>query len=248
MIDKNIEELKNEFIRIKSKGWIKSVESGTGSVGDTFENMLGLKKNNYAVPDFKGIEIKTNRMSKDCYITLFSSTCDSNKKYILYEIKEKFGWPDREFSDVKILRVKVSANKPKYLKNGISMILSVDYNQKRVCLKIYKYRKLVNEDAWWSFQLLEDKLLKKLQYLAFVESDNSFFNGSEHFKYKRICFYKIKSFDYFLQLLLDGTIILEIKFGVHRSGINIGKSYDHGASFEIMREDIKKLFKLVYNI
>ncbi len=248
MIDKTIDELKNEFIKIKHKGWIRSVDSGTGSVGDTFENMLGLKKNNFAIPDFKEIEIKTNRRSKNCYITLFSSACDGKKKYILYEIKEKFGWPDREFSNVKILRIKVSANKPTYLKNGISMILNVDYTQKKVCLRIYKYRKLVNEDAWWSFQILENKLLKKLQYLAFVESDNSFFNGSEHFKYKSINFYKVKGFGCFLQLLLNGTIILEIKFGVHRSGANIGMSYDHGASFELMREDIKKLFELVYSI
>ncbi len=248
MIDKNIDELKNEFIKIRRKGWIRSTESGTGSVGDTFENMLGLKKNNLAIPDFKGIEIKTNRVSKNCYITLFSSACDGKKKYILYEIKEKFGWPDREFSNVKILRVKVSANKPTYLKNGISMILYIDYVQKKVCLRIYKYKKLINEDAWWTFQMLEDKLLKKLQYLAFVESSNSFFNGSEHFKYKSIYFYRIKGFDHFLQLLLNGTIILEIKFGVHRTGVNIGKSYDHGASFELMREDIKNLFELVYSI
>lgn len=245
MIDDSILELQNEFIKIKHKGWIKGVESGTGSVGDTFENMLGLKKNNFDIPDFKGIEIKTNRKAKDCYITLFSSSCDGNKKYILYKIKEQFGWYDREFTGTKILRVKLSANKPTYLRNGISMILNVNYNEQRLYLEIYKYKKLVSNEAWWSFELLKNKLHKKLQYLAFIETDNSFANGNEYFKYKNICFYRNKGFDCFLNLLLQGIIILEIKFGIHRSGINIGKTYDHGSSFEIMRDDINKLFELL---
>lgn len=241
----NIEELKKKFIEVNKKGWIESYSLGTGAVGDTFEKMLGLRKNSLDLPDFKGIKLKTNRATKDCYITLFSTSCDGNEKFILYKIKELFGWPDRVFPDTKILRVKLSAKELTYLRNGIRMKLEIDYKRKIIKLNVYKYNLLINNEASWSFELLKTKLLKKLQYLAFITTENKFLNGKEYFKYKSISLYQLKNFEEFLNLLSNGLIIIEIKFGVHRSGVNIGKSYDHGSSFEIKRDNINRLFALL---
>lgn len=244
-MENSIEDLKKNFIVINRKGWIESCNFGTGSVGDTFERMLGLRKNSLDLPDFKGIELKTNRVTKNCYITLFSTSCDCSEKYILYKIKELFGWPDRDFPDTKVLRVKLSAKELTYLRNGIRMKLEIDYKRKIVKLNVYKYNLLINSEASWSFELLKTKLLKKMQYLAFITTENKFLNGKEYFRYKSISFYSFKNFEVFLSLLSEGLIIIEIKFGVHRSGVNIGKSYDHGSSFEIKRENINKLFTLI---
>lgn len=41
------------------------------------------------------------------------------------------------------MRVKLSANKPTYLRNGISMILNVNYNEQRLYLEVYKYKNLL---------------------------------------------------------------------------------------------------------
>ena len=61
MLTENLEQLKQEFIRIKKLGYVKSTRNGPTGIGKTFEDLLGKKEDALGLPDYKGIEIKTKR-------------------------------------------------------------------------------------------------------------------------------------------------------------------------------------------
>lgn len=51
-----------------------------GGIGNTFEDLLGVKENNKKEADFEGIEIKSQRFLNNSYVTLFSKSPDYPKK------------------------------------------------------------------------------------------------------------------------------------------------------------------------
>ena len=59
-MEKNFNSLYFRFLRIKQLGWIKSMRKGPTGVGYTFEELLNKKEDHLPLPDYKGIEIKTN--------------------------------------------------------------------------------------------------------------------------------------------------------------------------------------------
>ena len=57
----NIELLNNKFNSIKNMGWIQSIKKGSSGIGLTFEHLIGINENEFEIPDFNGIELKTKR-------------------------------------------------------------------------------------------------------------------------------------------------------------------------------------------
>ena len=68
----SINNLKNAFKVIHDKGYIKSNSNSDGSVGTTFEALLGNKENNSSLPDYQGIELKCTASIRSYPITLFA--------------------------------------------------------------------------------------------------------------------------------------------------------------------------------
>lgn len=60
-MNEQISLLNKKFLEIKKMGWIKSKRKGHTGVGMTFEYLIGTNENNFEIPDFNGIEIKTKR-------------------------------------------------------------------------------------------------------------------------------------------------------------------------------------------
>ena len=61
-MDKSIALLQQKFKEIKQKGYIKSVRRGSTGIGATFESLLGKPEESFEIPDFYGIEIKTQML------------------------------------------------------------------------------------------------------------------------------------------------------------------------------------------
>ena len=73
---------------------------------------------------------------------------------------------------------------------------------KKILLNVYDLaNKLIDNQSFWSFELLEEKLMRKLKNLAFIEAEHKLRNNEEFFHYKNITFYSLKSFDTFLILV-----------------------------------------------
>ena len=109
-IKEGIKKLNNEFNRIKRMGYVPEVHSGYGGVGDTFERLLGKEKSDFCVPDYDGIEIKTRRSFSKSLISLFSSVPDGEELFELDRLREKYGYPDKEIKNAKVLYSVVYGN------------------------------------------------------------------------------------------------------------------------------------------
>ena len=107
--NEDIKDLKEKFEKVRDLGWIKSIKKGNASVGIMFENLIGIEKNEFSIPDYEGIEIKTKtNTTKFEDITLFSSVPDSYLMEIPRLVKT-YGYPDKDLPQYKVLNISVSA-------------------------------------------------------------------------------------------------------------------------------------------
>ena len=93
-MNQNIVKFKEIFQIIKNKGWVKSISNSDGSVGITFESLLGRKENNSVLPDYNGIELKCSTSNSFHPITLFSINFDGPAKYETQRLANMYGKPD----------------------------------------------------------------------------------------------------------------------------------------------------------
>lgn len=241
----------NEFKDLKNKilgkGWIESTAPGNAAVGITLENLLGKEKENFEIPDYNGIEIKAKCSKKENNITLFSSVPDS----YLFEIKRLvnlYGYHNNNYPNHKVLNVGVNAKSMTYIQSRNYFKLFVDYDLKQVILNVYNINgEFVENKTRWSFDILKEKLERKLKKMAFVEAERKWcpFKRKVYFKYYSVTLYTLKSFETFIDLINNGTISISFNISVYRDKRRLGKVYDHGTTFRISKYDLEKLFNKI---
>ena len=241
-----IKELEQKFQKISNKGYIKGIYNSFSSIGRTFESELNLPRNKESVPDYKGIEIKTRRTYSKSAITLFTAVPDNDGNYEIERLKDTYGYPYKNDKKFKVLYCDVYGNKLNFGGIKYQYMLEVNKNDKKVYLCIYDYKgNLIEKKIYWSFEYLKNKLLTKLTYLALVNTYTTKKDGWNFFKYYKIEFYKLISFEKFIELLKSGTIKITFKIGIYLDEKNYGKIYDHGCGFAIKAENINKLFSKI---
>lgn len=244
-MDDKINSLKEKLESIYKYGWVKSMANGKGAIGITLEKLLNINSGNFEVPDYElSIELKTKAsyFNNIHPLTLFSATCDGENLFELRRIKDKFGIYLKTYNS-RILFANLRGNQYTYISKNYRARLFVNYFEKRINLIIYnKNNIIVDNKAYWSFDLLYNKLYKKLKVLAFIEADRKIVNNELYFKYNNVTIYKLKSFNTFLELLNNGIIRINIKIGIYKSGPRVGQTHDHGTGFQILYSDLEKLF------
>lgn len=75
----------------------------------------------------------------------------------------------------------------------------------------------LNLQISWSFKMLKQRLDLKLKCLAIVKADTKKINCVEYFKYNEINFYKLKSFDAFIDPIESGAINITFMIGIYKS-------------------------------
>lgn len=235
----SFDELTKKFNEIKKLGWIENKSNGNGAGGITLEILLGKERENFEIPDYEGIEIKTTTQ-RGYKIGLFNSAPDNE----LFEIKRlinEYGYLNNY--STKVFRFYVNAVTLNKLPNGYFVKLKVDDEKKLIKLLIFDNNNILIEDkVSWSFKILEEKLFRKLKYLALVNVLKKNKNKKIYYKYTELKKYKLREFDQFINLIDTGNI--KIKFNVVELTQSDGskKTYDHGTSFDLGLEDINKLF------
>lgn len=243
-------KLNKEFERIKQKGYIKGIYNSPSSIGRTFENELGLSMNKESVPDYDGIEIKTRRTYSKSLITLLNVVPNGEKPLEISRLKDTYGYPYYKDRNYKCLYAEVYANKLNFSGRYYQYKIDVDRIDKKIYLCIHNINgKLVERKVYWSFDYLQKKLENKITYLALIHAWPKNIDNWNYFKYYKMDFYKLKSFNKFIDLLDKGKIKLSLKIDIYLDKANYGKMYDHGCSFSIAEEDISKLFyKYIFNV
>lgn len=238
--------LKQKFTEISKKGYIKGICNGYSSIGRTFENELGLVENEFGIPDYNGIEIKTRRTYSKSAITLFNATPDGDKLFEMERLKNTYGYPCKKDKRFKVLYIEAYGNKLNFAGIKYQYKIEVDRINKKIYLCVFGSNNIIIErKVSWSFRYIEEKLIIKTNYLALINAWDKKIDNIEYFKYYKINFYKLISFDKFIDLLENGTIKIVIKVDIHTGKNNYGKTYDHGCGFTIKEENLTKLFKKI---
>lgn len=238
-------ELFKRFLEIRQLGWIEGQKNNYGSAGIIFEKLLNKNWTNFEIPDYNEIEIKTKSSLKEKYITLFSAVPDS----FLFEIKRlvnEYGYPDSQYPQFNIFNLDIYSYKYKKSNSNYFFKLEVDDISKNVVLNIYNQKyELIDNNIKWSFDVLKEKLYRKLSKLAIIEVDKKYIDDQVYFKYQKINFYRLTNFEKFLELIKKGKIRMVFKIGIYKRENNLGKIYDHGSAFSIKKDNLDDLFQKV---
>lgn len=244
MLTKELEHLKQEFMRIKNMGYVKSTRAGVTGVGKTFEDLLEKEEDTLGLPDYNGIELKTKLGYSKSYTTLFNSTPAGVLE--TQRLCKEYGYPDKVLKNKKILNISITTS-PTLVANRYYFSLKVNYLKKRINLVIKDcHNNLLEDFVYWDFDVLKEKLYKKLQYVALINAWPTTRNNITYYKYYKINFYKLKGFEKFMELIDKGVIRISLKIGVHREGSKKGQYHDRGTSFELKSLDFWKLFEHIY--
>ncbi len=223
-------EIKKALKEISNKGWVKSNRAHNTGIGKTLEDYLGLTENNIALPDFGVMELKSQRAGTISMMTLFTKKPEGITNA---EILARFGYPDPEYPEHKILHQTITSGK----KNSRGFHCQIDEKQGK--LLIMRDRKVI---GYYKLEFLKQKAVEKIgDGLILVFADCKKIENQEYFHYKEA--WLLKSIDPTKFLSLSKY---DIRLGVYRSGKNIGRPHDHGSAFRLMRLSEKtfpRLFK-----
>ena len=234
-----------KFEKVKKKGWIESKRNGTTGIGYTFEKMINKNEDNLPIADFDDTEIKTiHNYLKNKVIHLFNATPDGDYLFPIKEIHQKLAYPDKNNPQYKVFNIDVSATSYTNIGYNKKLILKVDYNEKKIYLKIisdnYEISKM---KISWSFDLINERINNKIKKIAIVGANTKKEKNIELFKYTGYKLYEIRSFDDFIKCIENGYIIITFKIGYVKSGKRSGQIHDHGTGFSINYCNFDKLYK-----
>lgn len=242
---KHLNEFIEIFKKVKNQGFIETHRKGNTGIGKTFEDCCDIAENNLDIADYKDIEIKSQRNYTGSYITLFTKAPTFPPKANTL-LRENFGSSDKKIPEMKVLHTSVFANKFNTHKSGNGFKVFVDYPNKQIKLLIKDLSsdKIVYDDVYWSFEVIKEIIETKLKYIAFIQAKTEKKDNKEFFHFTKMTLLSEFSFENFIQLLEDGSIMFDIRIGIYRNGKSIGKTHDHGSGFRISKRNLKKAFNI----
>ena len=232
-------ELLEKLHELHKRGFIPSITKGDPGVGDTLENALGIQRNNKKTPDYKGIELKASRITKNgekktvTRSTLFTKVPDTGLTYS--EILEKYG-------KVQIPRGKTEPRKQIYETlttqkyNAYGLKLSVDYDNDKLNL-IDDAEPEPNLVSSWNLDILRKTLLVKHHETFWVKAASEMRNDIEYFRYDKVIHTKNPNALLLAPLIENGEITADLAAHIKPDG-----TYrDHGLLFKIFPQNIHDL-------
>lgn len=229
MKKRTLSQIKKALHNLSQKGWIKARRSHNTGIGKTLEDYLEITENNIALPDFGVMELKSQRAKTSSMMTLFTKKPEGITNA---EILKKFGYPDPEFPQHKILHQTISHGK----KNARGFSCRLDKKQGK--LLILQNRTVL---GYYKLEFLREKAAEKIgNGLILVFADCKKEKGHEYFHYTEAWLLKDLDPKQFLALSK-----YDIRLGVYRSGKNAGKPHDHGSAFRLTRLS-EKTFPLLF--
>lgn len=233
------EELLEKLREIHRRGFIPSITKGDPGVGDTLENALGIQRNNKKTPDYKGIELKASRITKNgekksvTRSTLFTKVPDNGLSYS--EILDKYG-------KIQIPRGKTEPRKQIYETlstqkyNAYGLKLSVDYDNDKLNL-IDNAEPKPNIVSSWDLDILRKTLLVKHHETFWVKAASEMRDELEYFRYDKVIHTKNPNALLLAPLIENGEITADLAAHIKPDG-----TYrDHGLLFKIFPQNIHDL-------
>ena len=250
---------KGEFIvelrKIRDMGWIPSHRSKTnvGSVGNTLEDLLGIKENNLPIANAGAWELKAQRRESGSLTTLFHFEPFPREKIVERVLLPKYGWPHATKAKENSFRQTISA--VSYTDRGFKVVVDRDQNLVRIdfahaqtdpkhaqWLETVKLRVglgTINPVPQWPFDLLEKITQKKLTNSFYIEAESRATNEKEEFEYNSCVMLGHFDFSRFLEAIEKGTVLVDF---------DASSSHNHGTKFRMRRNMWNDFYGIVQQI
>jgi len=248
-----IEKLKE----ISKMGWIPNARKGNhGGVGNTLEDLLGIKENNLPIPNAAEWELKAQRIDSSSLTTLFHSEPSPRAvRFVPQILLPLYGWahqedgnkyPKGEMSFRQTIHGQSRSDRGFMVvidRKEQKIIISFDY--KKVDLRHKDWLKSVkkriglgelNPQPYWGFDDLEHKAGTKMLNTFYVQAEVKAKNKKEFYHYSKVMMLQKFNFEGFLKALEQGKILVDFDA---RTGHN------HGTKFRMRQDCLPMLYERV---
>lgn len=245
-IYKNFEELLKKFDEINSKDWLIVPRHGYGENGLFFEELLGIERNDLSIPDYYDIELKVQSKYSSFPITLFSHTLDGPEPMALQAFVSRYGARDYVYNDAKVIYLKLNALSFTSWGKTLKMKLHCDNKKKRLYIHVaHSNGKTIELKSYWEYNSLYTTIKRKANNLCIVENETRTICSIKQIRYTNISFFKLSSYERFIEGLKSGKIFIQIKYGIYKNGPRAGRPYNHGIAFQIYASDLNCIYDKV---
>lgn len=249
------ESLIERLKEIKNIGWVQSGRSGNcGGIGNTLEDLLGIKENNLPIPNAAEWELKCQRINTTSLVTLFHmEPSPTALKFVSQILLPKYGWAHKEagkkYSELELsFRQTISCRN----RSDRGFTVSIDQEQKKLLISFDKNSVSDKHREWlagvinktgggeldpqpyWGFNDIYHKAGTKLHNCFFVEAAFKIENGIEFFKYEKIWMLSGFSIERFVLSIELGDILIDFDA---RTGHN------HGTKFRFRNNRLPELYE-----
>jgi len=234
------EELLAKLKNIHQQGFLPSITPGDPGVGDTLEHALGIDRNNSKQPDYKGIELKTTRLTRNgstrakTRSTLFTRVPDAGMSY--REILDNYGKVQIP-RDSTIARLQLYETLRCSRKNAYDLVLEVDTNKDEVDLMYESDDRLRKYVSAWYMKSLRKALLLKHRETFWIKALSETRDGREYFRYERVLHTKKPNASLLAPLIESDKITIDLAAHYEPNG----KYRDHGVLFKMKPDDLPLL-------
>lgn len=224
---------------IRNIGWVQSLRNGPTGIGYTFETLMGIQENNNDTSDIFGFEVKTHReIMSNSYVTLFTKAPNIPRGRANRLLLERFG---NVVDNFPVLHASVFAHRNSLIYNNY--YFRIYETDDAIMLSIMDSNNTVlEENIGWSKTILRQTIERKLKNLALISAEVNRIDNTEFFQYTSCELYYDIFFDRFIDLIVQGKIMVDIRLGTYHSGRNAGKPHDHGTGFRIKMVDMPELY------
>ena len=232
-------ELRSKIQALHDRGFIPAVTRGDTAVGDTLEYELGIDRNNSKLPDYRGIELKASRLTRNgakkptTRQTLFTKVPDRGKSYrAIVEAYGKMQIPRGSTEP----RLQLYETFRVSRANAYGLRLVVDEKKDELQI-VYDGEENGVFVSAWSLQSLRDQLAEKHNETFWVKAQSVSKDGVEHFRYDKILHTKGPNVSLLGALIEADIITLDLAAHFKPDG----SWRDHGILFKIMPADLPLL-------
>lgn len=249
------ENLIDELKKISQLGWVKSKRrKNHGSVGNTLEDLLGIKENNLPIPNASEWELKTQREKSNSLTTLIHIEPSPRAiKFVPMVFLKHYGWKHKK-AGKKYSKTERSFRQTIHglssSDRGFLIVLDklnrkvlISFNHTKVSERHSNWLKEVEEkiglnelnpQPYWGFDDLSNKLGTKLLNCFYVQALVKKDKRSEYYNFYKIMMLQKFKFTNFLSEIEKGNIFVDFDA---RTGHN------HGTKFRMRQNCLPDLYE-----
>lgn len=245
---------------ISAMDWIPNARYGNnGGIGNTLEDLLGIKENNLPIPNAAEWELKAQRINCTSLTTLFHFEPSPRAiRFVPQIFLLKYGWAHKE-AGKKYSKTELSFRQTihgQYRSDrGFKVVIDreenkilISFDSKEVSPKHKKWLESVrkriglgelNPQPYWGFDDLKHKAGTKLLNTFYVQAEVKNENQKEYYKYSKVMMLQKFSFEGFLKAFEQGKLLVDFDA---RTGHN------HGTKFRLRQDCLPILYEKVTTI